>query len=77
MGEKSQSVEMVANGFKWIFQRGRGIMRKYGVLFLLLADVFFKSSNGKIENRNGVGLSSSVFVIPDEEASKLRFPLPL
>ncbi|XP_047009346.2 TM2 domain-containing protein 3 [Ictalurus punctatus] len=41
---------MVANGFKWIFQRGRGIMRKYGVLFLLLADVFFKSSNGYLSS---------------------------
>ncbi|MCJ8733103.1 hypothetical protein PDJAM_G00219230 [Pangasius djambal] len=41
---------MVANGFKWVFQRGRSIMRKYGVLFLLLADVFFKSAHGYLSS---------------------------
>lgn len=46
----NQTIEMAVNGLKWIFQRGRNIMRKYGVLFLLLADVFFKSANGKNEN---------------------------
>ncbi|KAM9481207.1 TM2 domain-containing protein 3 [Clarias gariepinus] len=41
---------MVANGLKWIFQRGRSVMRKYGVLFLLLADLFFKSTNGYLSS---------------------------
>ncbi|KAG7333468.1 hypothetical protein KOW79_003603 [Hemibagrus wyckioides] len=41
---------MVVNGLKWISQRGRNIMRKYGVLFLLLADVFFKSANGYLSS---------------------------
>lgn len=66
---------MVANGFKWIFQRGRNMIRKYGVLLILLADVFFKSANGKKENGNRVRVSSYC-ILPYEEANELWFPLP-
>ncbi|TSK38387.1 TM2 domain-containing protein 3 [Bagarius yarrelli] len=41
---------MVVNGFMRFFQRGRNIMRKYGVLFLVLADVFFKSASGYLSS---------------------------
>ncbi|XP_027017193.2 TM2 domain-containing protein 3 [Tachysurus fulvidraco] len=41
---------MVVNGLKCVFLSGRNIMRKYGVLFLLLTDVFFKSVNGYLSS---------------------------
>lgn len=51
-------------------------MRAYGVLFLLLTDVFFKSVNGKNENRNCTFVVVCVCVIPAQEANMLRLASP-
>ncbi|XP_007251909.1 TM2 domain-containing protein 3 [Astyanax mexicanus] len=41
---------MAANGFKWVFERGRSVMKTYGVLALLLLDAFFGSTHGYLSS---------------------------
>ncbi|XP_037396016.1 TM2 domain-containing protein 3 isoform X1 [Pygocentrus nattereri] len=41
---------MAAKGLKWVFERGRSAMKTYGILLLLLSDVFLGSAHGYLSS---------------------------
>ncbi|XP_026877403.2 TM2 domain-containing protein 3 [Electrophorus electricus] len=56
---------MMANGLTRGFERGRNIMRSYGILSLLLVDLFFRSASGYLSSAyTGEGPPRNTYTSP-------------